>query len=242
MEQRKSYSIILFLFLLNVSVRTDLSGITSDKLESAPSNITQQDTIKERQILFNGIMWTNKYHRINDDQFLFSDFFLPGTLSINGQTFKNIMIRYDIYSDEIMTPLNMADIVQLNKEMVDSFTINFENKVYNFTKIQDETLKGFQGYYNVLYKRKSALYIKYKKEISLSLTDTHDGEFYKNNRIYFVKDSIIYPITRTNDLFKILSEDKIKIRNFIKNNKLKVSKKIPESFVPVIRYYDSLSQ
>jgi len=39
----------------------------------------------------------------------------------------------------------MADIVQLNKEMVDSFTINFENKVYNFTKIQDETLKGFQG-------------------------------------------------------------------------------------------------
>ena len=237
----KHYLFLLFFFILNISVRAGFSGISASEYKFFTSTVTEQDTIKERQILFNGILWTNKYHRIKNDQFLFSDYFLPGTLTINGQTFRNIKLRYDIYSDEIMTPMNLEDIVQLNKEMVDSFSISFDNKVYKFTNIREETLKGFQGYYDVLYKGRSALYIKHKKEISLSLTETTDGEFYLDNRIYFVKDGIIYPITKTKDLFKILNDDRVLIRNYIKSNKLKVSKKIPESFVPVIRYYDSLS-
>jgi hypothetical protein len=74
------------------------------------------------------------------------------------------------------------------------------------------------------------------------MTETTDGEFFQTNRIYFMKDSTIHLITRTNDLFRILNEDKIQLRNYIKKNKLKVSKKVPESFVPVVRFYDSLSQ
>ena len=141
-----------------------------------------------------------------------------------------------------MTPTNHGVILQLNKEMVDSFTIIFENKTYNFTKIQEDSLKVLKGYVNVLYKGKSALYVKYKKEIQLLADEGKYDLFFQTYRIYLLKDGIVHQINSKSDLFKILNEDKTQIRDFIKKNKLNVSKKMPESFIPVIRYYDSISQ
>jgi hypothetical protein len=106
----------------------------------------------------------------------------------------------------------------------------------------NDTLKGFKGYVNVLYKGKSALYLKYKKTITLEDSYQSDGAFNQTSQIYFKRGNNIYPIKSTADLLIILSAQKDQIKNFIKKNKLRVSKKIPESFVPVIRYYDSISQ
>jgi hypothetical protein len=39
---------------------------------------------------------------------------------------------------------------------------------------------------------------------------------------------------------KVLINDKEMIKNYIKINKLRISEKEPESFIPVIRYYDSI--
>lgn len=169
--------VFLFVFLFTISARGGLSIIGSNKPESILSNLTEQDTLKERQILYNGIVWENKYHRIKEDQFLFSNFFLPGTISINGRTFKNLRIRYDIFSDEITIPINLEEIVQLNKEMVDSFTLSFEDKIYRFTNILNDTLKSFTGYIKLLYKGSSAFYVKYKKSISPYSTPKSDVLF-----------------------------------------------------------------
>jgi hypothetical protein len=32
------------------------------------------------------------------------------------------------------------------------------------------------------------------------------------------------------------------LKAFINKNKVKISRKVPESFIPVIRYYDSISK
>ena len=37
--------------------------------------------------------------------------------------YNNIGINYDIYNDEIITKTNLGNLLQLNKEMVDSFTL-----------------------------------------------------------------------------------------------------------------------
>jgi hypothetical protein len=57
-----------------------------------------------------------------------------------------------------------------------------------------------------------------------------------------VKGGKVNQINSKNDLLKVLYEDKAQIKDFIKKNKLKISKKEPESFIPVIRYYDNLSR
>ena len=185
-------------------------------------------------------MWRNLYYFVKGDQFLFSKDFLRGSLSINGKSYKNISISYDIYNDEIMTPTNHGSIIQLNKEMVDSFTIVFENKIYKFINTQEDSLRGIKGYVNVLYKGESALFVKYRKEIQLLAVEDKYDKFFQTDRIYLLKAGIVHQMTSKGGLFKVLNEDKAQIRDFMKKNKLKVSKKVPDSFIEVIRYYDSL--
>jgi hypothetical protein len=231
---------LAFLFLFFIG--TKLSGTIPTVTETTIYHETVKDTIKDRQILYNGRVWTNKYRRIEGDQFLFSEFFLPGSISINGRTFSNLRIKYNILSDELLTPLNGEYILQLNKEMVDSFSIRFESKLYRFTKTAADTLKGFNGYVNILYTGKSALYVKFKKEIFTSVTDKSDGKFNQVNRIYYVRDNSVFLINKVSDLYGIMVASKEQIRNYIRENKLKVTKKIPESFIPVIKYSDSLNR
>jgi len=232
----------LFVIYITLFVKSGLHGIGSDKSEYLKLSMLPQDTLKENQVLFNGRMWRNQYFKVMGDQFLFSNEFLPGSLTISGITFNYIDIRYDIYNDEIIIPTNHGSLIQVNKEMVDSFNIIFQNESYHFTKIQDDSLKGLKGYINILYNGKTPFFVKYKKEIQLLAVDGKFDMFYQKHRIYIVKDSLGYQVNSKRELFKHMDEYKIQVRSYIKKNRLNVSIKYPESIVPIIEYYDSLSE
>lgn len=229
--------------LLNLLFLTFFSGygICGDRPFEG-FQLPQQDPLKENQILYNGKVWRNNYTFVKGDQFMLSKDYLQGSVSINGKTFNNLNVNYDIYNDEIITPSNHGTFIQLNKEMVDSFTLVFQLKTYRFKNLQGDSLAGLKGFVNVLYSGRSSLYVKYKKEIQLLAIDDKFDLFYQTHKVYFVKDGIANQITNKNELLKVLGKDKARVKDFMKKNKLRVSKKLPESFIPVIRYYDSISQ
>jgi len=230
--------ILYFIFFTKAA----LSCIVQAVFLPLPVVVIQQDTLKENQILFNGRIWRNLYYLVEGDQFLFSREFLPGSLTIRGKTFSNIYLKYDIFMDEVLTPADQGGILQLNKEMVDSFSLFFQNKSYLFIRLQEDSLKRSSRYFNVLYKGKTVLYVSYRKKIDKLAVEGKYDKFYQLIRIYFVKDNIFSQIDNKGDLIRILVEYKGMIKKYIKNNELDVSKKEPESFVPVIRYYDSISR
>ncbi|MGD0756845.1 MAG: hypothetical protein ABR927_17490 [Bacteroidales bacterium] len=234
---RNNLLYVFILFTFTVSGLFDIQGFG----QPLPVQISQKAPLKEDQILYNGKVWHNLYNNVKGDQFLFSKEYLQGSLTIDGKLYNNLSISYDIYNDEIITPSNNGSILQLNKEMVDSFTLVFEFKTYMFKNTLEDSLTGVKGFVNVLYKGKSALYVKYKKEIQLLAVDDKYDLFIESFHIYFLKDGIVHQLNNKSDLLKILYQDKAQIKDFIKKNKLKVSKKVPESFIPVIRYYDSIS-
>ena len=138
----------IFAFKLLFAIFT-LSGLFSVSCFSAPLQIIliKPDTLRENQALYIGKMWWNKYTNVKGDQFLFSRDFLPGSLTINGDIYRNILINYDIYNDEILIPKNNSSIVQLNKEMVDSFSVNNAGITYRFVNAQmDSILIFYLGY------------------------------------------------------------------------------------------------
>jgi hypothetical protein len=235
-------NIVQFFFFFLILSGSQLYGVNQIDNELKPDNLVQQDTLKENQILFNGRIWKNLYYMVEEDQFLFSRMFLPGSVTIRGKTFENIGIMYDLYKDEILTPVSTGVILQLNKEMVDSFSVRFQNKTHRFARMPDDSLEGLKGYVNVLYRGKTALYIKYNKKINRPKVEGESDAFYQIARIYFVKDSKEYLITGKKDIVKVLDDDKEQVTEFIKKNNLSVSKNEPESFIPVIRYYDQISK
>lgn len=197
---------------------------------------------REDQTLFNGRVWRNLYYKVREDQFLYSKSYMPGSVSIGGTTFRNVNLLYDIYSDEIITHTFNGSFLQLNKEMVDSFSIVFDNTKRYFFRTDIDTIKGYNGYLNILYTGKSSLHAKYKKEIELLAVDRKFDEFYQVHKIFLVKDSVINQITSKRDFLLLLEDEKTALKSFIKKNKLFVSVKKPESFIPVIDYYDSLKK
>ena len=221
----RSGRIIVLFFLITIS--HDLSGSVV------------QDTMSQIQVLYNGRIWRNLYYMVEGDQFLFTDSFLQGRIVIRGKEFSNLTLKYDIFKDEILIPLKTGRILQVNKQMVDSFTIVWQNRNYHFTKIPEDSLKG---YVHVLYKGKTSLYIKYIKKIEKLADQGKYDKFYQTSQTYYVKDSIIHSISGKKDLKKVMGVDKDLINSFIRKSRLKISKNNPESYIPLIRYIDNLSQ
>jgi hypothetical protein len=177
---------------------------------------------------------------VKEDQFFLSGDFLPGSITIGGKTFDNINVRYDIFSDQILIPLNQGPVLQVNKEMVDSFSLSFMNKKWRFVNIKEDSLNLLNGYVNVLYKGRSELYVKYRKEIALLAVDKMHDKFYPVQKIYFVKNNIVNQISGERNFVKLFGDDEQAVKDYIRKNKLVLSRKNPESFVPVIWFYDNL--
>jgi hypothetical protein len=199
----------------------------------------QDDTLKTNQLLYVGQEWQNLFTMVKGDPFLFSSAYIPGSITVNGNTFTGIRINYDIYNDELLTISNKGVTLQLNKEMVDSFSLSDQLKTYRFINLRNNDLTGI-GYVNVLYNVSSILYIKYKKDIQSMAADGNYDLFFRTSRIYLINDGVIYHLTGKKDLLKAFPENKDQVRDFLKKNKTRISKSNPESFIPAIRYYDSL--
>lgn len=228
---------LVLIFSLVISVSPALFGRSND-YRLATGNFTGiQDTL-DKQLLFNGRVWRNLYYKVRGNQFLFSDSFLSGTIVINGKTFRGCSLKYDICNDELLTKAGQNIIIKLNKEMVESFTIDYFFKSYRFIKLERDSLNDLNGYVNMLYQGNVSLYVKYRKTIQLLAVDNKYDQFDQTLKIYLKKDGKIYPISNQNDIIALYSSDKQQIRNFIKVNKLSISKKSPESFVPLIEYCD----
>ena len=121
----------LLVFIINLLLINSIPGICQSNSKSSGSELINQDTVDENQMLYNGRTWRNLFPLIKENQFLFSKEFLKGSVTMRGKTFSDVMIKYDIFTDEIITPFAPAGMIQVNKQMVDSFSLIFQNKNYH---------------------------------------------------------------------------------------------------------------
>jgi hypothetical protein len=200
-----------------------------------------QDSSRYTQVLYNGRIWINTQMQVSGHQFLFSGEFLSGSISEQGRTYKNIMMRYDIFTDEMTAKNHHGVILQLNKEVIDSFTLNYNYRSWKFVTVTGDSTKGFTGYVNVLYAGKTAFYVKYRKAIELFAVDGKYDKFYDVNRMFFEQNGNVYQFSGRRQLLKLMGEHRKEVRSYINKLRLIIRKDNPESFIPVIKYYDSLT-
>lgn len=233
--------IIFFAFAFSILSESGLSGSVSNNCGSEFFQHGAYDTI-EKQILINGRIWRNLYSRVKGDQFLFSSEFLRGRVAIGNKSFNNVNIKYDILNDEILVLSDKGMVVQLNKENIDSFSFDYHNRTFYFKKFDVDTLNTLTGYVNVLVEGNVSLYIKYRKNILMLAIDNKYDLFNQFHHIYIGKNGKLNLINSKKEFINLLSENEKQIRNYINSNKIKVSRKIPDSFVPVVKFYNDLQK
>ncbi len=206
-----------------------------------PDTPGEQDTTG-RQVLYNGRLWRNIYYMVKGDQFLFTSSLLPGSVSIDGRVFKDVLLCYDIFKDELLAMNDNGMMIQLNKEKIDRFTYEFNNRTYKFKNLDADSLNNLSGYVNVLFEGDLSLVVKYKKEIVMLAVENKYDEFNQIQRIFLKKDDKYYLIRGKRDFLKQLIDRKQQIKQYIRTNKLQVTKSNPESFVPVLEFYTNLNK
>ena len=196
----------------------------------------------EKQILFNGKIWTNLYHATEGHQFFSLRDFLPGSVSMSGKVFDNTALRFklDLVNDELLLSADMSTVIQLNKEMVDFFTLETEGRTIRFVKLEAGGVNPLDGYYQELHSGSTKLYVSYRKELRLRSTVGERDTFIQMHSVYLVKDGIPYKITGRAGLMKRLADKKIQLRKHIRSEKIRISGNNPGSVVPLLEFYDSL--
>lgn len=216
-----------------------ISALLPSGLNASPANSpVHQDTLKENQMLYNGRLWRDLYSRIDGDQFLFSSDFIPGSVAMEGRVFTGVPLAYDIFKDQLITQTRHGLALQLNKEMVDSFSLSYNGKDYYFERA--DSTSEYSGYVNVLYKGRSSFMVKYKKNIDLLAVDKKYDQFYQVQRMYLVRDNSVDQFSGKLEFMKLLGDHKKQVRTYMKKNRITAAKSNPESFVPLIEYYDQI--
>jgi hypothetical protein len=227
----------VILFIL-VFLPYSLSGNTDTLL-------TQNTSGKD--VLLNGRIWWNRHAKVTGDPFFNSDSYLKGSVVFNGQRFGNLDIKYDIYSDELVYKPESHPVILLNKEMVDSFKVSAFDaskgfREYRFVNAGTDSPGGPSGYVNLLYDGPTSLVVKYAKKIQPLADQGIYDLFHQELKIFIRKDSTLIPVTGRKTLFSLLGDKKKEVREYRKKHRLRISMKEPDSLVPVLEFYDSLTR
>jgi len=200
-----------------------------------------QNNPSDKQLLLNGRIWRNQHSKAVGDQFFLSNMFLKGSVFFNGRRFDNLDLLYDIYSDELLLRSVSYPVIIMNKEMVDSFILVFDNRNYPVINAGNDSPGVLRGYVNIIYEGPSTLYVKYKKNIQPLAVDGRYDLFHSDHSVYLKKGEEIVAVGKK-ELLNLLEDKRKEIRLYLKSNSLKLRQKDPETYIPVLRYYDSLKE
>ncbi len=226
---------LFIIFLLYSGLMENVHGSDSGCL------MVKQDTLPDNQSLINGRIWSNHYYMISGNQFLFTNKFLPGSITMKGQTFKNVRLKYDIFDDQILMPLDSGGILQLNKELVDSFQISFKNRTYRFARLKTDEQEAPAGFVNILYRGKYELAVKYLKKIDRLNIEGKVDNFYQLNRIYLISSNSVVLLRNKRDLYEAVEPYKAKVKTYLKKQMVYIDRNDPDSYMPVFIYLDKIT-
>jgi hypothetical protein len=232
----------LFLFLfLSSSNNFGFKGIPSSLI--AQTLVVKKDSL-ERQILYNGRVWKNQFAITDGDQFFLSPDFTNGSVGIDGNNFNRVKLKYDLFYDELLIQKYDGTIIQLNKEMINSFNLFYNNMTYRFINFEIAPAWNLNGYCHLLYDGDIKIYVRYSKDIIPTTITNGLPKFSQTNKIYIVKAGKIYRTDNRKDLLNLFEkgEEQVLIKKYIRSNQVVISRNNPESFRRVIEYYESITK
>ncbi len=231
----------ILIFLLFASPH--LCKLTGRDLNSTyPETIIIQDTVRDDQVFNNGRIWKNIYFNADNDQFLFTGEFLTASITILGRTYRNTKIKYDICNDELITPSDIGSMIQLNKEMVDSFSFKYNNRDFLFVNLTVDSAARIKGYFHQIYRGASSLYMKYYKELFHMSGENISEKFFEKSRLFCVINGRAYQISSKGDIYNAMGKLGQQVKDYASANRIKLQKDNPLSYIPVLIYFDSINK
>lgn len=182
----------------------------------------------------------NFYEGTQGHPYLF-DRWEVGELVLNGVTYKDAAMKYNILKDElmIMNPITNDSLIP-NREKLENFIIYTQNN----RKFKKYTLHDKTQFLEVLFEGKVNLLKKWKKTFIQADKDVtyNSGKFYNEydlkTQLFIEKDGKITKIKSKNSLLEVLGSSQSKIKHYADKQHLDL--KDEPDLLEVLKYYESL--
>jgi hypothetical protein len=190
-----------------------------------------QEEIPYFQELITGGQYAAPSARIKGDPYFVTRQFEAGTLRINGISYPQVPLIYDIFRDQLVTfhPIFSQKIL-IKPEKIDGFEWS-DGKLFRFFPGNESFLHHGNGIYEVLGEGKAtALAKRYKTTRSLRDISRYDAEYVAKKDYFLWKEGTFFPIKKSSQAFAALQLNAKVLKKELKSKGLQF-KKAPEAFL-----------
>ncbi len=237
------YLIISSLFLLNPC----LSSYAQEQSPNAKDgywNELYKSVVNEfgfDQVLVNGIHYEDGYWGKVGHPFLFEDKLYKGTLIYREREYQGVDLKYDIYKQQvilyIMQNNSIAWIIPPN-DFISAFSLR--DKL--FVK---HTFEGVPRFYQVVFDTEELKCLYYWSK--LRYDSDHKRSYYSyvftnsDRKTYLILDDVIKKYSDNRSFVSLFpQESQVRIKQYIKNNKIKVAKSSDDEIEKLVTYCRTL--
>jgi len=192
------------------------------------------------QLLYSGVEWHPAMPIAAGHEFFLTSEPLPGTVSIDGITFKDVRMKYDIFNDNLIVLWKNSSPIITDSKKVDEFTIVYNGIPRRFVNLRD-TYAGIRGFAEILYQGTSSVIARHIKVVSKNPAGANYEEFREEMKYYLVLNGNCFQIKNKSSFLDLMGEYEIPVRKFIRQKHVYLSPASPEGFINAAACYDSLT-
>ncbi|MCI4669159.1 MAG: hypothetical protein MRZ79_13570 [Bacteroidia bacterium] len=193
----------------------------------------------KEQIMDNlrGEVYVNMTPQSKGNKFFPNDQWLEGSILSSYFRLEGILLKYDTHQDQLLYLDSRGNKAPVNLDplQVQSFVLVNSHFMY----FSDQDSMPFKGFLEIPYSGKTRLYHKIFSKLQKG-TDNPFGQHEIRHRYFVQSGKNIKLIRKKKDLLSILSDQTEKVSEFLKVNKLSVSRMTNEDFIRILSYYESL--
>ena len=190
--------------------------------------------------LYNGKEYVDYEIIINEGHAFFeSREFMKGEIQLEGMTFREVPMLYDLIRDELI----VRDIRNVYKVILPASKVRqFVLAGHTFVRIEhNDSNRVKTGFYDQLYNGKLSLYARREKKIFEKREIARiDNIVQSHNSYYILKEGVYHNFKNQNGLLDILKDKKKEIQQYFKKNKIKFKDDPETAMVTAVNYYNRL--
>ncbi|UUF15981.1 MULTISPECIES: hypothetical protein [Flavobacterium] len=231
-----NYSTLIFILLL-----LSINSFCQTNVKKDVSNYLDKTIGKEILNINNGKIHIDPYNLKNTNNYYLNKNFVNGSVFYDNQLYENILVKYDIYKDELVKSFenNNTFGITLINEKTDYFLIddkkfvNIDNK-YKYPK-------AITGFFEEKYLGKNiSLYIKHIKTAKETIIETTlYTEFKEYNNYQLLYNSKFTSVNTQKEILAIFPPLKKEIKEFYKKNKIQEETNPYQFKADLIKFIDN---
>ncbi|GEM_PF-3535796 len=214
----------------------------------SPRLLSQETPVKanyDYDDLMYGPLYQFQYFGQNQHPFFIYDKPIKSDLVYKGNSYKNVHIFYDVYQQELVLfqeiDPKLPRYICLNPSYIKSWSLKNNGIEYVFRhllayrdKLPEKPIL-FSMHHDGQLKFFSSVIKEYEKDPYGS-----NSEFEIQEKYYLIKEDELFPVRNRRTLLKALDDEREKMKEYIRSNKLRLRLSRIDHIITLIKYYEEL--